>query len=312
MLQTKALKQKALQQVQQVAGSPAASAAAWEEAVRQVQFEGGAKEGAQFKDWKDKDGEALKEREAMSAAQLHFRWMALTLQRSLGTLSKDLLPQVVAFTKDVAADQDAIDALDDAIRREKELTASGKHGKDRKGNDEAVKRVHDQILRSPVNASVAARALKISELMTADKWEMTPGNVDGIFNRIILPELRAQKDPRVLEYWDMKLKREAEAVGKSKLAFDADKFTNVRRPELLWSRALDLLAIGQRNRAIGEMFNLLKAHPMHPNAGDWLTTLEQTLTPPPPVSLGNSEDLPPALGAPPPLAPPPAVRRGAN
>ena len=47
--------------------------------------------------------EALREKEAANAAQLHFKWMALTLQRSMGTPVKDLLPHVVAFTKELAA-----------------------------------------------------------------------------------------------------------------------------------------------------------------------------------------------------------------
>ena len=157
--QTKAAKQKALQQVQAVAASPAAAVAGWEEAVRTAQFEGAAKEGTQFKEWREREGEALKEKEAANAAQLHFKWMALTLQRSMGTPVKDLLPHVVAFTKELAADQAAIDALEDAIKREKEIAGSGKHGKDRKSNDEAVKKMHDQILRAPVNGSVAAQVL---------------------------------------------------------------------------------------------------------------------------------------------------------
>ena len=274
---TKAAKQKALQQVQAAAASAPAAAAAWEEAVRVSQFAGAA--GSQFKEWRDREGEALKEKEAANAAQLHFKWMALTLQRSIGTPVKDMLPQVVAFTKEIAADDAAMDSLEDSIRREKELAGSGKHGKDRKSNDEAVKKLHDQILRAPVNGSVAAQVLKITELFNVDKWEMSAGNVDGIYNHIILPELRANRDPRVLEYWDMRLKREAENASRSKLAFDIDKYNSIRRPDLLWSRAQDVLLLGQRNRALGEMFNLVKTYPNHPRADEWVNAIEQILSP---------------------------------
>ena len=292
--QMKATKQKALQNVLAAAASPAAAAASWEEAVRSAQFEGAAREGSQFKEWREREGEALKEKEAANAAQLHFKWMALTLQRSIGTPVKDLLPQVIAFTKELAADQAAVDALSAEIKRDKEIAGSGKHGKDRKTNDEAVKRMHDQILRAPVNGSVAAQVLRISELLNAEKWEMSAGNLDGIYNQIILPELRLSRDPRVLEYWDMRLKREAENAGRSKLAFDIEKYNQVRRPELLWSRAQDVLRLGQRNRALGEMFNLVKTYPAHPNASEWVSALEQILAPP------AADD---ALA--PPLAPPP-------
>ena len=155
--------------------------------------------------------------------------------------------------------------------------------------------MHDQIIKAPVNGSVAAQVLKITDLMTVEKWEMSAGNVDGIYTHIILPELRAARDPRLLEYWDMKLKRESENATRTKLAFEAEKFNQVRRPEILWSRAQDLMVLGQRNRALGEMFNLVKTYPNHPNADDWVTAIEQTLTP---AAATSAEDAP--------LAPPPA------
>ena len=300
-LQLKSARQKALQQVQAAAATPAAAVAAWEEAVRTTQFEGAAREGSQFKEWREREGEALKEKEAANAAQLHFKWMALTLQRSIGTPVKDLLPQVIAFTKELANDQAAIEALEEGIKREKEMAASGKHGKDHKTNDEAVKRMHDQIIRSPVNGSVAAQVLKIADLVTVEKWEMNAGSLDGIYGQIILPELRANKDPRLLEYWDMRLKRESENATKSKLAFDIEKFNQVRRPELLWSRAQDVLRLGQRNRALGEMFNLVKTFPNHPGAREWVTTIEKIIVPP-----ALAAPTAPVSAADAPLAPPPA------
>lgn len=275
--QAKAAKQKALQQIQTAGASPASAVASWEEAVRAAQFEGAAKEGSQFKEWREREGEALKEKEAANAALLHFKWMALTMQRSIGTPMKELLPQVIAFTKEVAADQAAIETLDENIRKEKEMAGSNKHGKDRKTNDEAVKKMHDQIIRTPVNGSVAAQVLKIVDLLTIEKWEMTAGNLDGIYTNIILPQLRAARDPRLLEFWDMKLKRESDNAARTKLAFEIDKFNQVRRPDLLWSRAQDILVLGQRNRALGEMFNLVKANPNHPHADEWVAAMEKIL-----------------------------------
>ena len=193
---------------------------------------------------------------------------------------KDLLPLVFGFTKELAADQAAMDALEDKIRREKELAGNGRNGKDRKSNDEAVKRMHDQILRAPVNGSVAAKALMISELLNVEKWEMNAGNPDAICSQIIVPELRASRDPRLLEFWDMRLKRESEAVAKTQLAFEMEKFTKVRRPEILWSRVQDVLLLGQRNRALGEMLSIVKTWPSHPRANDWVAEIEQIIAPP--------------------------------
>lgn len=279
--QVQANRAKILRDVQAAGASGASAAAAWEEAVRQVQFNGAAHESAQFREWKDKEGEALKESEVQNAAKLYFQWVALTLQRAGGVPVKDLLPQVIQYTKDLAADQLTIEALDDRLKKESDPTAAASkraNAREKRKDDQATKRMHDQILNRNVASGAPVQALKAAEFMNVPKWEHSAGNVDGIFQNVILPELRAQKDPRLLEYWDMKLKREAEAAAKSKLSFDADKFAQVRKPELLWNRAQDLAVLGQKNRAIGEMFNILKTYPTHPAAGDWMTKLEATLT----------------------------------
>src|SRR2546423_15642041 len=53
----KANRQKAMRDVQAAAASGSAAAAAWEEAGKQVQFDGIAHEGSAFREWKDKEGE---------------------------------------------------------------------------------------------------------------------------------------------------------------------------------------------------------------------------------------------------------------
>jgi len=280
LAQVKSAKEKALKEAQAAAASPGAAATAWEEAVRQVQFEGAPKEGAAFREWKAREGDALSEKEPQNAAQLYFRWLALTLQRSIGTPVRELLPAVVQYTKDLTADQLAAEALAERIARDAALAASGKHG-DRKGkkDDQAAKRLHDQILRN-LAGSPPVKAMGIEEYLKTEGWEGNPGNLDGIYTAIILPELRALKDQRVLDYWDMRIKRETEAAQKSKLAYDIEKFTKERRPSLLWNKTSELLNLGLKNRAITEMFTLIKTYPQHPDLPKWITGLETALLPP--------------------------------
>ena len=282
--QLKAAKQTAIQQIAQLASGGERAAAVWEDAVFATQFNGQAREGAAFRDWKDKDGGGLAGKEAQNAARLFFQWMHLTLQRSAGVPVKDLLPQVINHTKELALDQQAIDALEENIKKDKELAASGKHGKrDKKSDDEAVKRMHDQILGKGLAGSPVAQYLKVSDWLAPEMWESNPGNSDAIFNRVILPELRLQRDPRILEYWDMKLKREAEAATARRLEFEIVKFNTVRRPQILWSRADELTNLGQKNKAIGEMFTLIKTYPTHPDSVNWMTRLEEIIAPPAPA-----------------------------
>lgn len=101
---TKADKQKAIQEVTAAAASAEGAVNAWEKAVMATQFDGVAKEATAFKAWREDEGEALKEPEGRNAARLYFQWLSLTLQRSSGTPVKDLLPSIVNYTKELAAD----------------------------------------------------------------------------------------------------------------------------------------------------------------------------------------------------------------
>ena len=202
---TKADKQKAIQQVTAIAASGESAVVAWENAEMATHFDGVSREASAFKTWRDTEGATLKEGAARNAARLYFEWLALTLQRSAGTSVKDLLPALMNYTKQLLADQAIVDSIDDVIDREKERT-DGKHGVVRKSNVGDVKKMHDSILGKPLAGSMGVQWMKLDEWVNIDKWEGTPGNYDGIYEKTILPELRAQRDPRAIEYWDLKIK----------------------------------------------------------------------------------------------------------
>jgi hypothetical protein len=277
--QVKAARQKIIQDALAAAATPTAASAAWVESVRVTQFQGAEKEGAQFREWREREGAAFSDGEVQRAAQLYFRWLALTAQRASGTPVRELLPQIIQFTKDVAADHQAMDAFLQKAQKDKELAQSRTQGqrRDRSGEDERTRRVRENVLNKPLPGGAPVRALRAEELIKTDKWEMTPGNIDGIFTGIVLPELRIAKDPRVLEYWDMRIKREGEDI-KTKAAFEQEKFNQERYPALLWSRAQEFVLLGQPNRALGEMFKVVRAYPQHPDLGNWITQLEGLLS----------------------------------
>jgi hypothetical protein len=294
--QVKTRRQSALQTVQAAAANGERAAALWQEAIKAIRFDGAPKEGALFGEWKDKEGDGLNSREARNAARLYFTWLSLTMQRDAGATTKDLLLPVIAYTKELSAHQQMVESLEEEIKKDKELAASKTHGTRRAGGEGNVKKMNDQILKDLAGSPVV-QWMKLQEFVTPEKWTSNPGDADAIFTQIVLPELRAQKDPRVLEYWDLRLKKEADAASKAKLVFDVDKFNNQRRPALLWRRAQDQLLIGQRNRAMTEMFGLIKNHPQHPEADDWIANLEAT--------MGSSSV--PAAALPPPTASAPAI-----
>jgi len=282
--QIKTQKQTAWQQLSAVAGSNERATALWEEAIRATQMEGAGKEGTQFKAWRDGEGEAFKEPQVQNAVRLHLQWLALTLNRSGGAPVKDLLPAVINYTRELLADEIGMEALQEAIKQEKEAGTNNPKRAQRSREDATTKKVHDGVLNKSLTGSIVVQYLKLTDFLAVENWELTPGNLDGIYKNVILPEMRAQKDIHIFEYWDMKLRKEADAASKTKLAFEIEKFNTQRRPTLLWNRSQEYVALGQKNRAVSEMFALIKAYPTHPEADDWIDKLEKLLLPPVPAA----------------------------
>jgi hypothetical protein len=151
---------------------------------------------------------------------------------------------------------------------------------------------------------VAPKRSKAGEPAKPASWEHIPGNWDGIYGAIILPEYRAGRDPRLLEYWDAVIKRESDRAADRKLDIEQREWTQEKFPRLLWSRAQDVMVLGQKNRALNEMFNLIKKYPQHPDADSWIASLEGMLVTP---SAAAPAAAPAAGAVPPPVAVPPAT-----
>ena len=285
-LESNKSRQSALKDVISAANNPERAILLWEEAIRVVQFSGAPKENSVFRDWKEKEGDAFNAPLVRNAARLYFMWLSLTIQRDGGTPVKDLLPQVLAYTKELVTQDQAVSALEDMIKQEKEAPKPAKPvppppvGVHHKATHDQIKKMHDTIFRRPIDGSPVVQWLRLKDFINAEGWEKQPSNFDGIYNSIILPEFRLNRDPKALEYWDLKYNREAEVAARTKLAFEVEKFTTLRRPVLMWSRAEEMLAIGHKNRALTEMLSVIRANPLHPEAANWVVKLEQLLAPP--------------------------------
>ena len=282
----KSKRSSAYQQVAAAAASPERAVAYWKEAVKAVQFEGAEHEGSKIQDWRDGEGEALNDRHCASAVRLHLNWLALNLQHAAGADTRTLLPKVVEHVNAVVALNEAAEQFGESIQKARERGPKSPGARKDVQEDQAAKKFYDGIMKQSINSSPVARMLQLGEALGGRKkndggWETVAGNVEGIYNSVILPEYRSSKDPRVLDYWAMVLKREEDRASKQKLDVEQREWSNVRRPQILWDRAQDVLLLGQKNRAIGEMFNLVKTYPQHPSAKAWISQIEELLSPQP-------------------------------
>lgn len=288
----------AYKQIMTAAASNESAAAFWTNAVLAVQFAGVDHQTTAVRDWLKGEGEGLKEKEGANAARLHLAWLGLTIQHSAGAETKQLLPSIIDFTKQLEVDEAAIGRVAEQIDKVKAAGVAKRPAASKAlAEDAHAKKMHDSILKTPVSNSVVVRSLQIAEILgdsgkrkkkgddtQGSGWEPVPGNVNGIYNAIILPEFRDTKDPRLMDYWDMMLRKSQESIYAGMPAFDERQITQVNKPAMLWARAQDMLLIGLKNRAITEMFNLIKAYPQHPEAPQWISQFEQILTPAAPAA----------------------------
>jgi hypothetical protein len=238
---------KLITDLQARAANPTASVDFYVAAKKATEFDGESHAQTLFVEWKKKDATHMKSRDFQAALHLHLNWLIITLQRASGTEVKTLLPSIIAQAQQARLEQDA-------------------------GNTDAM-------LRTRVDDGLFTRWYQLGGLLSnVENWEMTPGNSDGIYQKIIQAEYRKQKDAHITEYWDAKLQREATKAAKSALAFDVGRFDQVRKPALLWNRAEDVLSIGLKSRAATDMLALIKAYPVHPDAQKWMSRLEDILS----------------------------------
>ena len=161
----------------------------------------------------------------------------------------------------------------------------------------------DPIMHQPITGNLFARWYNLSDqLSSLDNWAMEPGDIDGIYEKVLLPMMRKYRDPRILQYWNAKIAAESTAATASTNAFNVNQFNQNRLPELLWSRAEDMVTIGARDQGLSTMYSIVKNYPTHQSAGKWIDELKSLLTNPAgtPGSAGETTGTAPAPAPPPP------------
>lgn len=215
------------------------------QAVQATQFVGQSHEQTNFQNWRKREVGRMNP----AAIRACLRYTTLSLERAAGATDQQIFPAVLAYAQET---QQLLPTIGD-----------------------------DPIMRQPITGNIFAKWYNLSDqLSSLDDWSMQPGDIDGIYEKFLLPIMRKNRDPRVLQYWDTKLLEESTAASSSTNAFSIDRYNQDRRPELLWSRAEDVVTIGARDQGLTTMYSIIKNFPAHPSAGKWIDELKNLLTNP--------------------------------
>jgi hypothetical protein len=199
----------------------------------------------------------LRNRDFVNGLRLELIYLSLSWRHQSGAKTADLINPLLEYTAQVLPNADALAAFEPFHR----------------GIGETVFATYFQV--APFLAGMTG-------------WEDRPFDIDGIYTQTILPEMRLEKDPRVLAYWDSHIQSEGARAEGSQNGLLINKFRNIRLPSLLWSRAEDEIAIGRQSQGITDMLALIKAHPDHPDFEKWAARLQDLVSPPPAPSPGTS------------------------
>ena len=253
-------------------GSEEAAMEFYLKCIEKVNFEDQQKKNADFRDWKRKEDDHLKDMGFRLALRYQLRWLILTLRASSEKANRSELAV------------EAQEIVDSVFRDADKLEDQG------------------QALNQPVTATVFARAYEIGNL-EKNEWPLSPVDLGDIYEKIIFPPLRMPTRVESLRAaWIKRIQQEGikiEIAGDNnnngggggrrngqpgpgpKSTVEHDRFVMERIPEFQWQMEMDLFKSGDEAGAAMRMLAHIEKHLAHKSAREWGQQLKNLLTPKP-------------------------------
>jgi len=257
--------------------------------MRKVRFEGHPGGNVEFSEWKKKNIGLYSDHDFEQAANLHLRYLALTLKRATLDSAEPVMQETWDYLGLLKKSQDVIVGH---LRDPAQVKIQVYDEKKREVTGEMIAQIDDiklanaantrayieELLNGSVNGGLAAQALKLDKLLQGiSEWEMVPGNFSGIMEQDIRSVLRKTKDPRLVATWDDEIAY-LNALTKLKKDEQAEsEFEKETYPRLRWKQANDVELVGMPNRALTMRIGLAKQFPEHPDFEQWTSEISSDL-----------------------------------
>lgn len=240
-----------------------------------------------YVEWTRKNQELLHSLSFQNAAQLQMRYLAMALRRDEKHDAYSQIPECLAYLGTLSSDKSLRQSPSDSsggsaqsgpqLRVQKKAVAAPTSTD--KPYPEAI-----ALINQPVNKSSVVEWFQIFDLLPDKDFAPSAGNYESIMEKNIRSPLKAMKDPRIIQTWDVQIAQETAAATESNSKQQADTFNQTRLPELLFRKAKDTAAIGQSNRALDQIMVLIRNYPENPLTQGWITMARGLLTNPPVAS----------------------------
>jgi hypothetical protein len=240
------------------------------ECTEKVEFQDRQRSSQEFREWKRRQDDRLKDEGLRRSLRHQLRWLVLSLEAAEAGEKRDALAPRAA---------EAVDAI---------FANPEQFG----GNVGS--------LSEPVTNTVFARAYNLGGAKLED-WPLSPLEVSAVFNQIIFPPLRQEgKFDSLREQWLKRIRYEGvarehwsgsgEGRGKDDERSPAfEKFIVETLPDLRWQMEEDLFKAGDQQRAAINMLAHIEANVTHSKARDWAESFRVMVDPPKVVAPGTAD-----------------------
>jgi hypothetical protein len=252
--------------------------ALWLDCVKDVDYDQKGRSATEFAEWKRRQTKDA-DRERDAALQLQVQWLSIVLMHANARNEATKNEAVVAAVT-------FLDTVVECIR---------------KADGRLSGHANENVL-----SSVFGRHYKLESSVTRmDGGAYVPGDLDGIYDRMILPFYReAKMATNLMQAWTKRIEQQTAIAASFKFIEAKEKFTAEKLPELKWGQAVELFRLGQEEPAAQQMLGILRANMAHKNAVRWMEEMtallkkEELPEPPPPQKSPNEPppETPPANG----------------
>ena len=242
------------------------------ESYRNVEF-GRTQDGdTRFGNWRLEEKEMISSLAFGESAQLQVRYVALVCREALGGKERPTAAEWLAYYQSLTKPENSTEVEEAVV-----APPAGAQSKGKKKSD-ASKKQGTGIFDQPAKQSPLVRDRQIGgfleEVPAAD---VVSGNEAAVFKKVLRPRLLEEKNKELLRLWDQRIARMDEGVEKKVKTLGADDYKILKRPELLWERASDQEAIGEKEAAWGQKMEILRSCPYHPKLEEWVKELRGSL-----------------------------------
>ncbi len=229
--------------------------------IEKVEFEDRKRSSQEFREWKRRQDDRLKDEGLRRSLRHQLRWLVLTLEAAeAGEKRDDLAPRAAEAVDAIFSNPEQFD-----------------------GNVGA--------LREPVTNTVFARAYNLGGAKV-ENWPLSPLEINQVFNQIVFPPLRGEgKLDALREQWLKRIRYEGVVreywsggePGRGKgeeRSPEYEKFISETLPDLKWQMEEDLYKAGDQRRAALNMLEHIETHLTHAKAREWGDRFRALIDPP--------------------------------